>query len=108
MGKNVDLLLEKILLEAEILELRANPDREARGVIVEAELDKGRGIIATVLVQKGTLYIGEPFIAGIHSGRVRAMFDERGHKVEEATPSTPVQVLGLEGAPQAGDQFIVV
>lgn len=107
-GKNVDLLLEKILLEAEILDLKANPDRLARGAVVEAELDKGRGVVATILVQKGTLRIGDPFVAGIYHGRVRAMFDERGNKVKEAFPSTPVQVLGFEAAPQAGDTFIVV
>lgn len=107
-GKNVDLLLEKILLEAEILDLKANPDRLARGAVVEAELDKGRGVVSTILVQKGTLRIGDPFVAGIYHGRVRAMFDERGNKVKEAYPSTPVQVLGFEAAPQAGDTFIVV
>lgn len=108
LGKNVDLLLEKIILEAEMLELKANPDRLARGTIIEAQLDKGRGITATVLVQKGTLKIGDPFIAGIVYGRVRAMFDERGNKVMSAGPSTPVLVLGFEAAPQAGDIFIVV
>lgn len=107
-GKNIDLLLEKILLEAEILDLKANPDRPARGAVVEAELDKGRGVVATILVQKGTLKIGDPFVAGIYHGRVRAMFDERGNKVKEAPPSTPVQVLGFEGVPQAGDTFVVV
>lgn len=107
-GKNVELLLEKILLEADLLDLQANPNREARGVIVESEIDKGRGITATVLVQKGTLRVGDPFIAGIFLGRVRAMFNERGSKVDQAEPSTPVQVLGLEGAPQAGDVFVVV
>jgi translation initiation factor IF-2 len=107
-GKNVNLLLEKILLEAEILDLKANPDRLARGVVVEAELDKGRGVVATILVQKGTLKIGDPFVAGIYNGRVRAMFDERGNKVKEATPSTPVQVIGFDAVPQAGDTFIVV
>jgi len=107
-GKNVDVLLEKILLEAELLDLKANPNRLARGAVVEAELDKGRGVVATILVQKGTLRIGDPFVAGIFHGRVRAMFDERGNKVKEAPPSTPVQVLGFEAAPQAGDTFIVV
>ncbi len=107
-GLNVDQLLEKILLEAEMLDLKANPKRLSRGAVVEAELDKGRGITGTILVQKGTLKIGDPFIAGIYQGRVRAMFDERGNKVAEATPSTPVQVLGFEGTPQAGDTFIVV
>ena len=107
-GLNVDALLEKILLESEILDLKANPDRHTRGVVVESELDKGRGITGTILVQKGTLRIGDPFIAGIYQGKVRAMFDERGNKVLEAPPSTPVQVLGFEGAPQAGDTFVVV
>ena len=107
-GLNVDILLEKILLEAEILDLKANPDRSARGVVVESELDKGRGITGTILVQKGILKIGDPFIAGIYQGKVRAMFDERGNKVMEAPPSTPVQVLGFEGAPQAGETFVVV
>jgi translation initiation factor IF-2 len=107
-GKNVDSLLEKILLEAELLDLKANPDREARGAVVESELDKGRGITGTILVQKGVLRIGDSFVAGIHHGKVRAMFDERGNKVVEAYPSTPVLVLGFEGAPQAGDTFIVV
>ncbi len=107
-GVNVDVLLEKILLEAEILDLKANPDRNARGVVVESELDRGRGITGTILVQKGVLRIGDPFIAGIYQGKVRAMFDERGNKVLEAPPSTPVQVLGFEGAPQAGDTFVVV
>lgn len=107
-GKNVDLLLEKILLEAEILDLKANPNRNARGVIIEAELDKGKGIVATALIQKGTLKIGDPFIAGIYSGKVRAMFDERGNRVETAKPSTPIQLLGFDGIPQAGDEFIVL
>jgi translation initiation factor IF-2 len=108
LGKKVDLLLEKILLEAEVLDFKANPDREARGAVVESELDKGRGITGTILVQKGTLKIGDPFVAGIYFGKVRAMFDERGKKIFEAPPSTPAQVLGFEGAPQAGDTFIVV
>lgn len=107
-GKNVDTLLERILLEAEILDLKANPVRGARGVVVESELDKGRGITGTILVQKGTLKIGDPFVAGIYQGKVRAMFDERGNKVVDAPPSTPVLVLGFEGAPQAGDTFVVV
>ncbi len=107
-GLNVDNLLERILLEAELLDLKANPDRQARGAVVESELDKGRGITATVLVQKGTLSIGDPFVAGVYGGKVRAMFDERGNKVSVAPPSTPVLVLGFEGAPQAGDAFVVV
>ena len=107
-GLNIDTLLETILLEAELLELKANPNRKARGILVESQLDKGRGITGTVLVQKGTLKIGDPFVAGIFQGKVRAMFDERGKKLTQAPPSTPVQVLGFEGAPQAGDTFIVV
>ncbi len=107
-GKNVDVLLEKILLEAEILDLKANPNRNARGVIIEAELDKGRGITATVLIQKGILRIGDPFVAGIQFGKVRAMFDERNRKILEAGPSTPVLILGFEGPPQAGDHFVVL
>ena len=107
-GKNMNLLLEKILLEAEVLDLKANPDRMARGAVVESQVDKGKGTIGTVLVQKGTLRIGDPFISGIYSGKVKAMFDERGNKVEIAPPSTPVQILGFDGIPAAGDQFIVV
>ncbi len=107
-GINIDVLLEKILLEAELMDLKANPDRSARGIVIESELDKGRGITSTILVQKGTLRVGDSFVAGIHHGRVRAMFDERNKKVFEAPPATPVLVLGFEGAPQAGDVFIVV
>ncbi len=107
-GTNIDLLLEKILLEAEILELKANHERDARGTIVETQLDKGRGITSTVLVQKGTMKVGDSFVAGNQHGRVRAMFDERNKKITEAGPSTPVLVLGFEGAPQAGDTFVVV
>ncbi|GBD86875.1 translation initiation factor IF-2 [bacterium BMS3Abin03] len=107
-GTNIGQLLEKILLEAEMLDLKANPDRKARGSVVEAQLDKGRGITGTILVQKGTLKIGDPFVAGIFQGKVRAMFDEKGGKVTSAKPSTPVLVLGFEGAPQAGDTFVVV
>ncbi|MBF8247722.1 MAG: infB [Bacteroidetes bacterium] len=107
-GKNVDQLLEKILLEAEILDLKANPNRTARGAVVEAELDKGKGIIGTVLVQKGSLRIGDSFICGIWSGKVRAMFDERGKRVEVAKPSQPVQITGFDGIPQAGDDFVTM
>lgn len=107
-GSNVDLLLEKILLESDMLNLKANPNRRARGRIVEAELDKGKGIVATVLVQKGTLRIGDPFVCGIWSGRVRAMFDERGQRVEVVKPSQPAQVIGFDGIPQAGDEFVVL
>lgn len=106
-GKNVDVLLEKIVLEAEVLDLKANPNRRAVGTVIEAQLDKGKGITATVLVQKGTLRVGDPFLAGIYSGKVRAMFDERGNRVEAAGPSTPVQLTGLDGIPQAGDSFVV-
>jgi len=107
-GQNMELLLEKILLEADLLELKANPTRQAKGAVIESQLDKGKGITATVLVQKGTLKIGDPFVAGNVHGRVRAMFDERGKKVNEAGPSTPVLVLGFENAPQAGDTFVIV
>ena len=107
-GTNIDKLLEAILLEAEILDLKANPDRNARGTIIEAEVDRGRGVVATVLVQKGTLKIGDSYIAGQHAGRVRAMTDERGQKVEEAGPSTPVQIIGLDGTPASGDVFLVM
>jgi translation initiation factor IF-2 len=107
-GIGMDLLLEKILLEADLLELKANPDRDAKGAVIESQLDKGKGITATVLVQKGTLRIGDPFVAGNVHGRVRAMFDERSKKVMEAGPSTPVLVLGFESPPQAGDTFVMV
>ena len=107
-GKNIDILLEKIGLEADVLDLKSNPGRLALGTIVEAQLDKGKGITATVLVQKGTLRIGDPFLAGIFSGKVRAMFDERGNRLEAAGPSTPVQLTGLDGFPQAGDSFLVM
>jgi translation initiation factor IF-2 len=107
-GINIEGLMEKILLEAEILNLKANPDRIARGTVIEAHLDKGKGVLATVMVQKGSLSIGDAFVAGIYSGRVRAMFDERGNRVEKAGPSVPVQVSGFDGAPQAGDLFAVL
>ncbi len=106
-GQGIDELLEKVLLEAEVLELKANPDKNAIGTVVEAQLDKGRGYVSTILVQAGTLRIGDYLLAGKHSGKVRAMFDERGNKVKEAGPSTPVSILGLDGAPQAGDKFNV-
>jgi translation initiation factor IF-2 len=107
-GTNIDELLEKILLEAEVLELKANPDRLARGTVVESQLDKGRGVTATILIQKGTMRVGDPFVAGNTYGRVRAMFDERNNKLDEAGPSTPALVLGFDSAPQAGDTFVVV
>jgi translation initiation factor IF-2 len=106
-GLNIDLLLEKILLEAEILDLKANPDREANGTIIEATLDKGRGYVATVLVQNGTLQAGDLVVSGQHFGRVKAMMNERNKRVNEAPPSTPVLILGLNGAPQAGETFRV-
>ncbi len=106
-GLNVDQLLEKILLEAEILDLKANPDREATGTIIEASLDKGRGYVATLLVQNGTLKQGDLIVSGQHFGRVKAMFNERNQRVNEAPPSTPVVILGLNGAPQAGEKFKV-
>jgi translation initiation factor IF-2 len=100
--------MEKILLEAEVLDLKANPDRVARGRVVEAELDKGKGITSTVLVQKGTMRVGDAFVCGVWSGRVRAMFDERGQRLETAGPSQPVQVTGFDGIPQAGDEIVVL
>ena len=106
-GIGVSDLLDKVLLEAEILELRSNPNKRAVGTVVEAALDKGRGYVSTVLVQEGTLRIGDYVLAGTHSGKIRAMQDERGRNVKEAIPSTPVTILGLDGAPQAGDKFYV-
>ena len=106
-GEGVPELLEKVLLEAELLELTANPDRAANGTVVEAFLDKGRGYVSTILVQGGTLRIGDYVLAGKNSGKVKAMHDERGKNVEEAGPSIPVSILGLDGAPQAGDKFTV-
>ena len=107
-GMNLDKLLEKVLLEAEMLELKANPNRKATGAVIESMLDKGRGYVATILVQNGTLRVGDVLLSGTYTGRVKAMFDENGKKVTEAGPSTPVQVLGLNGAPQAGDTFNVM
>jgi len=106
-GLNVDLLLEKVLLEAEVLDLKANPDREAAGTIIEASLDKGRGYVATILVQNGTLRQGDLIVSGQHYGRVKAMFNERNQRIDVAPPSTPVVILGLNGAPQAGEKFKV-
>jgi translation initiation factor IF-2 len=104
-GLNVDKLLEKILLEAELLELKANPNKRAIGTVIEAALDKGRGIVTTILVQAGQLKVGDPILAGCYSGRVKALTNERGQRVDSAGPSTPVQVLGMQGAPTAGDKF---
>ena len=106
-GLNVDLLLEKVLLESEILDLKANPEREATGSIIEASLDKGRGYVATILVQNGTLRQGDLIVSGQHYGRVKAMFNERNQRIDIAPPSTPVVILGLNGAPQAGEKFKV-
>lgn len=104
-GEGIDDLLEKVLLEAELLELKANPNKNAMGTVVEAELDKGRGYVATILVQAGSLSVGDVILAGAHYGKVKAMYDHRGKKVKKAVPATPVLVLGLDGAPQAGDKF---
>jgi translation initiation factor IF-2 len=106
-GTNVDQLLEQVLLQAEILDLKANPDRAGSGTVVEATLDPGKGPVATILMQKGTLHVGDNFICGKFSGRVRALFDERGKNVKEAGPSIPVQILGFEGTPSPGDNFVV-
>jgi translation initiation factor IF-2 len=107
-GLNVQELLDKVLLEAELLDLKANPKRMAKGTVIEASLDKGRGYVTTLLVQNGTLRVGDYMLVGQFSGKVRAMMDERGHKVDEAGPSSPVSILGLDGAPQAGDTFNVM
>lgn len=107
-GLNVDKLLEKVLLETDLLDLKANPDKNAVGAVIESSLDKGRGYLATVLVQDGTLHTGDMMLSGCYYGRVKAMFNERGQKVKEAGPSTPVSVLGLNGAPSAGDKFNVM
>lgn len=107
-GLGIDELLEKVLLEAELLELTSNPDKKADGTVIEATLDKGRGYVTTILVQNGTLKVGDILLAGSHFGRVKAMYDHKGGKVTEAGPATPVQMLGLDGAPQAGDKFNVM
>ncbi len=107
-GLGVDLLLEKVLLEAELLDLKANPNKRAVGTIIEAALDKGRGIVTTVLIQAGTLRVGDPILAGCYSGRVKALHNERGQKIDYAGPATPVQVLGMQGAPTSGDRFNVI
>ena len=106
--ERLEKLEEAILLQAELLELKANPNRSAEGIVIEAKLERGRGAVATILVQRGTLKIGDIFVTGSESGRVRALINERGEKVEEAGPSEPVEVLGLNGTPFAGDDFIVV
>ena len=105
-GEGIEQLLEMILLTAEMLELKANPNRRARGLVIEAELDKGRGPVATILVQKGTLKVGDFVSAGAASGKVRAMVDDKGRRVKEAGPSVPVEILGLGDVPNAGEIFI--
>ena len=105
-GMNVDQLLEMIVLTSDVLELKADPDRRAKGVVLEARVEQGRGVVASVLVQSGTLRVGDPFVAGQVYGRVRAMYDERRRTVKEAPPSTPVEVVGWNGTPSAGDQFV--
>ncbi len=107
-GTGIDFLLEMLLLEAALLELKANPDKPARGVVIEAEVDKERGTVATVLVQSGTLTVGDFFVSGRYSGKVRAMIDDLGKRMKQAGPSTPVEVLGFTGVPEAGDKFYVV
>ena len=107
-GQGMEQLLEVLALEAEVQELKANPDAHARGAVVESKLDIGKGSMATILVQNGTLHIGDPFVCGIYAGRVRAMFNERGEQMKAAPPSTPCQVLGFDGTPQAGDDLVVV
>ena len=107
-GQGIPELLDKVLLESEMLDLKANPDRNAVSTVIESRLEKGRGNVATVLVQNGTLKVGDPFIAGIHSGRIRAMFDERDRRIEEVGPSHPALVIGLDGSPEVGDTFLVL
>ncbi len=107
-GQGMDQLLETLALEAEVLELKANPDAHAKGAVVESKLDVGKGSMATILVQNGTLHVGDPFVCGIYAGKVRAMFNERGEQMKVAPPSAPCQVLGFDGTPQAGDDLIVV
>src|SRR5690606_19966031 len=105
---NLDKLEEAILLQAEILELKANPNREAHGFVVEAKMEKGRGSVATVLIQKGTLRVGDVFVAGPETGKVRAIIDDHGKQITQAIPGQPVEVIGLNATPSAGDSFVVV
>lgn len=107
-GQGIDELLEKVLLEAELLDLKANSKKKARGTVVEAQLDKGKGNVATVLIQNGTIKVGDPFLAGKHAGRVRALYNDKNKLIKLAGPSTPVQILGFDGLPQAGDSFLVM
>lgn len=106
-GLGIDDLLEKVLIEAELLELMANPDRRADGVVLEARLDKGKGIVANILVQSGTMNVGDPFVAGPCFGRVRAMENSRGQRIQSAGPATPLQLTGFDDMPQAGDKIVV-
>ncbi|KMO58084.1 translation initiation factor IF-2, partial [Lacticaseibacillus rhamnosus] len=106
-GKNIDELLEMILLEADVLELKANPDQRAVGTVIEARLDKGKGPVATVLVQQGTLHTGDPIVVGNTFGRVRAMTNDHGRRVKDALPSMPVEITGLNDVPQSADKFVV-
>ncbi len=107
-GKNVDELMEKVLLEADMLELKANPNKAAQGTVIEAKLDKGRGYTTNLLISTGTLHVGDVILAGMHAGKIKAMFNEREQRINEAGPSTPVMILGLDGAPQAGDKIHVM
>ena len=107
-GENIDQLLEMVLLEADVLELKANPNKQAKGVVIEARLDKGKGAIATMLVQRGKLDVGDTIIVGSSIGRIRAMTNENGKKVKSAGPSTPVEIMGLTEVPEAGDTFYEV
>ena len=106
-GAGIPELLEKVILEAELLELKANPNRNAKGTVIEASLDKGKGYLTTILVQNGTLKIGDYVLSGVYSGKVKALLDERGNNIDEAGPASPAVLLGLNGAPQAGDVFNV-
>ena len=106
-GLGIDDLLEKVLIEAELMDLKANPNRRASGVILETKVDKGKGVVANVLIQKGTMRVGDPFVAGQHSGRVRLMENELGQKLDSAGPSKPIQLTGFDGLPQAGDRIII-
>ena len=105
---NIDQLLEMVLLEADVLELKANPHKQAKGVVIEAKLDKNRGAVASILVQRGTLDVGDTVVVGSAIGRIRSMTDEKGKKVKKAGPSTPVEIMGLTEVPQAGDTFYEV
>src|SRR5512142_1852610 len=104
-GTGIEELMEKVLLQAEMLDLRANPDRPAQGTVIEAQLDVGKGPVATVLVTNGTLRVGDSFVCGLHEGRVRALLDERGKHLDDVGPGMPAQILGISGVPQAGDSL---